>query len=120
METPVLAEMYAVIYPCIKENKMIGFNFAGGKGFELCYPTGYVVSIQPYNIAKEGMFDSTTVNVLVTKMITKDHIENVSIDIMEHMQYRPLYIEMKQQMFMKVEPLLLTRILFTVSKMEVH
>jgi hypothetical protein len=103
-----------------KKEKNMGFNFAGNRGFEICFMNGYVVSIQPFDTIKGAMFDSMYVNVLITKVISKDEIENRTIDIMERLEYRPQYQEMKRQMFLQVEPHKLTKILCAVNNMEVQ
>ena len=98
----------------------MGFNFAGKRGFEICFFNGYVATLQPFDVTKGAMFDTMYVNVLITRIIYKDSIENKTIDVMERLGYRPQYEEMRKQMFLQVEPNKLTKILCAVNSMEVH
>lgn len=92
----------------------------GIPGLQFGFWNSYGVSIIPDSYSEDERFENATVSVIIFKGETSEEGEDKTIDIMEKMGHRPTVLDMRTNMFTKVSPEYLLKILRTVSQMEVY
>ena len=92
----------------------------GIPGLQFGFWNNYGVSILPDSYSEDERFELATVSVVIFKSKTIDESEDATIDIMEKMGHKPTILDMKTNMFTKVSPEYLLKILHTVNHMELQ
>ena len=92
----------------------------GIPGLQFGFWNNYGVSILPDSYSEDKRFENATVSVVIFKGEHFEESENKTIDIMEKMRHRPTILDMRANMFTKVSPEYLLKILHTVAQMEVQ
>lgn len=92
----------------------------GIPGLQFGFCNNYGVSIFPDSYSEDERFENATVSVVIFKGETLEESKDKTIDIMEKMGHRPTVLDMRANMFTKVSPEYLLKILHTVAQMEIQ
>ena len=93
----------------------------GIPGLQFGFWNNYGVSILPDSYSEDERFENATVSVVIFKGEDLESTgEDKTIDIMKKMGHKPTIQDMEANMFTKVPPEYLLKILHTVAQMEVQ